>query len=279
MGHRYSCYPLAAFFIAVVIRPAIADEGPLPLHTAHAHNDYLHNRPLMDALAHGFCSVEADVFAVDGQLLVGHDVDQLRPDRTLQRLYLDPLRERIQQHAGRVYRDGPPFTLLIDFKSAAEPTYAILVRELAAYQSMLVRSIGGQLCPGAVHVIISGNRPIATVAKAYERSDACLVSIDGRLADLADNSPRPWMPLISDRWTAHFRYDGQGPMPADERTRLQEIVRSAHSQGRRIRFWATPDRPEMWRALRAAGVDLLNTDDLSGMTAYLRRASSSGVPR
>jgi hypothetical protein len=41
------------------------------LEHAHAHNDYLHQRPLLDALDHGFCSVEADIFLVDGELLKG----------------------------------------------------------------------------------------------------------------------------------------------------------------------------------------------------------------
>ena len=43
-----------------------ADEPVTPLRQAHAHNDYEHPRPLLDALDHGFCSVEADVFLTDG---------------------------------------------------------------------------------------------------------------------------------------------------------------------------------------------------------------------
>ena len=35
-----------------------------------------------DALDHGFCSVEADVFLVKDQLLVGHSSIDLRPERT-----------------------------------------------------------------------------------------------------------------------------------------------------------------------------------------------------
>ena len=38
-----------------------------PLAQAHAHNDYEHDRPLLDALEHGFTSVEADVWLVDGR--------------------------------------------------------------------------------------------------------------------------------------------------------------------------------------------------------------------
>ncbi len=32
------------------------------LSQAHAHDDYEHDRPLLDALEHGFTSVEADIW-------------------------------------------------------------------------------------------------------------------------------------------------------------------------------------------------------------------------
>src|SRR5271154_2391532 len=63
-----------------------------PLRHTHAHNDYEHTRPLFDALDQGFTSVEADIYLVDGQLLVGHTRSSLKPERTLEKLYLDPLR-------------------------------------------------------------------------------------------------------------------------------------------------------------------------------------------
>ena len=49
-----------------------------PLARAHAHNDYEHTRPLQDALDHGFTSVEADVWLVDGELRVVHDLAGLQ---------------------------------------------------------------------------------------------------------------------------------------------------------------------------------------------------------
>src|SRR5690242_5509037 len=50
-----------------------ADAAIIPLTRAHAHNDYEHTRPLLDALDQGFCSVEADVWLIDGELRVAHD--------------------------------------------------------------------------------------------------------------------------------------------------------------------------------------------------------------
>src|SRR3954465_10407456 len=95
-----------------------------PLDRAHAHNDYQHARPLLDALDRGFGSVEANIYLVDGALLVAHDRDSVRPDRTLESLYLAPLRAWSQAHAGRVYANRPPLTLLIDVKSDADSTWA-----------------------------------------------------------------------------------------------------------------------------------------------------------
>ena len=60
--------PLVALCVAFVglvatSAAASADEsGTQPLERAHAHNDYEHARPLLDALSHGFTSVEADVW-------------------------------------------------------------------------------------------------------------------------------------------------------------------------------------------------------------------------
>src|SRR4051794_37229130 len=90
-----------------------ADMPVTPLKNAHAHNDYLHRRPLFDALDQGFNSVEADVFLVDGKLLVGHSILELKPGRTLESLYLDPLRDRVRANGGKVYRDSPVFWLLV----------------------------------------------------------------------------------------------------------------------------------------------------------------------
>ena len=42
--------------------PSTAAPGAvIPLARAHAHNDYLHPRPMLDALDAGFTSVEADI--------------------------------------------------------------------------------------------------------------------------------------------------------------------------------------------------------------------------
>lgn len=253
--------------LALPTQPLHAEQ-PTPLVQAHAHNDYLHQRPLLDALDNGFCSVEADVFLVDGELLVAHTRSELSPDRTLQRLYLDPLRQRIQQGGGSVYGDGSPLTLLIDLKSDGEATYRALDAVLAKYSEMLATTEDGVHRAGPVVVIISGDRPIASVTADATR----YVGIDGRLSDLESDQPVSLLPLISDNWSQHFKWGGTGRIPPDELKTLKDLVEKIHQQRRRVRFWATPDTPAAWQVLREAGVDLINTDDLEGLRKFLTAA-------
>jgi len=251
---------------AVAVTPGAVHAQVTPLPRAHAHNDYEHDRPLLDALDRGFGSVEVDIHLVDGDLLVAHDRDEVVPGRTLQALYLDPLQDRIRER-GRVYPDGPPLTLLIDVKSAAQPTYRALHEVLRDYAAMLTTYGPGGVEEGPVTAIISGNRARGLMKEQTIRYAA----YDGRLDDLA-RTPSPsatFIPLVSSHWEAVSTWRGEGPMPAADREKLQAIVAQAHEQGRRIRFWATADRPAVWRELYAAGVDLLNTDDLALLQQFL----------
>ena len=252
--------------IVAVTSPSYGQEGAVvPLPQAHAHNDYRHDRPLLDALDRGFCSIEADVFLVDGRLLVGHDRSELRPERTLQVLYLDPLRERLRQHGGRVYPGGPTVTLLVDVKADGPKVYASLREVLASYKEMLCRVEEGKYHEGAVQVVISGDRPVMEISSDQVR----YVGIDGRLSDLESTTPAHLIPLISDRWTSHFEWRGIGEFPEAERNKLRSIVQEAHAFGRRVRFWATPESPRVWQELLDAEVDHINTDQLDGLRAFL----------
>ncbi|MDP6446004.1 MAG: phosphatidylinositol-specific phospholipase C/glycerophosphodiester phosphodiesterase family protein [Pirellulaceae bacterium] len=250
---------------ASALQSAAAEENVAPLPRGHAHNDYRHKRPLLDALDHGFCSVEADIFLIDGKLLVGHDLFDLRPSRTLEKLYLDPLRKRALANGGRIHRNGPSVMLLIDIKRDGAKAYARLSEVLAEYKEILSSVEDGKFHSRAVQVVISGDRPREAIAADSIRYAA----IDGRLGDLDSPAPAHLVPLISDRWSSHFRWRGAGPFPPDEKRKLVSIVNRAHASGRRVRFWATPENPLLWRELLAADVDHINTDQLSKLRDHL----------
>ncbi len=253
---------LIGFLSAGVIGSA-ADT--VPLMRAHAHNDYEHTRPLLDALDRGFGSIEADVYLIDGHLLVAHNRADVKPARTLKALYLEPLRARVRANGGRVYRDGPTVTLLVDVKSEAASTYAALHTVLTDYADMLTVFRDGVTTPGAVTVVVSGNRARVEMAAQSVRYAA----LDGRPPDLDSPAPPALVPLISADWNSLFKWHWSGPMPDADRHALEQIVARTHAQGRRLRFWNTPDRPDVWRLLLAGGVDVIGADDLAGLQAFL----------
>ncbi|MFH1717617.1 MAG: glycerophosphodiester phosphodiesterase, partial [Planctomycetota bacterium] len=114
------------------------------------------------------------------------------------------------------------------------------------------------------------NRPFELMASQKLR----YAGYDGRLTDLTSDAPADLICMISDNWTNHFTWNGVGEMPAEERRKLGQIVQTAHAKGRLVRFWATPDKPStareaLWRELLAAGVDVINTDDLRGLQRFL----------
>ena len=255
---------LLALALAVPLSSTCAAD-PKPLPQAHAHNDYLHARPLFDALDHGFCSVEADIWLTPDGLLIGHDKKDLKPGRTLESLYLQPLRERIKANGGRVHKDGPPFYLLIDIKTEAEVTYAALDKVLANYADILTVTREGKVERKAVTAILSGNRAFDSIARQPLR----FVGIDGRPDDLEKNPPAELYPWISGNWLLFFGWNGDGPMKDIDKQRLEKMVTQAHNQGRKIRFWATPEKPAVWKELLNAGVDYINTDKLDELQAFL----------
>jgi hypothetical protein len=278
-----------AITIVLSLCAAYADaEAPKALIHAHAHNDYNHKRPLLDALEHGFASIEADVFLKNGELLVGHDEKKLRPERTLKSLYLDPLQKHIAANHGRVFAGPERLTLLIDFKSDGPSTYAALARELKQYDGVFSDWIDGKFTPRLVDVVVTGNRPIEQIAADRNRR----VAIDGRLADQGTGSicgvlgangacpPSPsFVPLVSENWQDHFKWRGAGHMPPAERDKLRALGSQIHAQGRRLRFWGAPDNAAVWTEQRAADVDLLNADNLDALQAFLLKANPAARDR
>jgi hypothetical protein len=250
-----------------IVATARGEAPAAPLPQAHSHNDYEHQRPLFDAVDRGFCNIEADVHLVDGQLLVGHDPEDVNPERTLEALYLAPLQRTIAERGGQIFPDGQRLTLLIDFKTDGPATYEALAKALKPYAAILSGMHDGQWRPRQIDVIISGNRPIDLIAKDKER----LVAVDGRLSDLENGPPADLMPLVSDNWKEHFTWQGQGPLPAAERAKLHALAKKARDQNRRLRFWATPDAPKFWQELQAADVDVIGADDLALLQSHLAK--------
>ena len=248
-------------FVALALAlPGVCIAQPGRLAHAHAHNDYVHARPLQEALEHGFTSIEADVHLVRGQLLVAHHKDSTNASRTLEALYLAPLRAYVRDHR-------EPLTLLIDVKSDSEATYAVLDSLLRRYADVFTIFAGDERIDGPVLAIISGERAIGTMTKARVR----FAGIDGRIADLAPSkhTSAALMPLVSDSWDKITKWKGEGPVPEGVRPAIERVVSAAHARGQRVRFWGTADNPAVWQLLVDAKVDLIGADNLDALRDFL----------
>ena len=233
---------------------------------SHSHNNYDQRRPLVDALSRGFASIEVDVVLQDGELYVAHGAEDVTPGATptLTSLYLDPLREVVRANGGSVYGPAdPPLQLLIDVKTEADETYAVLRRVLIRYADILTSWTDGRASLGAVSVVLSGNRAMELV----ERAPVRYVGIDGRILDDREGVTPDVMPLVSEDW------ERLGPPVEEERlAAARSVVERMHSEGRKVRFWATPESEDLWRSLIAMDVDYIGTDDPERLEGMLREA-------
>lgn len=254
--------PYWSLLVIILIFPYRAGlaQSPSPIPYAHAHNDYEHERPLLDALDHGFTSVEVDVFAADGELYVYHNRPaQWDPERTLKKLYLEPLRERTDQNGGKVYPAyNGHFQLMIDIKTEAAETYALIKAQLKEYATLFTRIEAGNEVKGPLMVFLSGNRPIATILEA----DSHIAKLDGRPDDLGKRYPVSKMPVISQNYGKILNWNGKGKIKKKAKKKLRNLIRQVHAEGKQLRLWAMPESENAWKTYLKLGIDWINADDL-----------------
>jgi hypothetical protein len=99
---------------------------------------------------------------------------------------------------------------------------------------MVSRVEDGEFHEAAITAVVSGDRAFDVIAATSPR----FAGIDGRVSDIGSDRPTHLMPLISDNWHLHFRWQGDGRFPqqgelnctdwSDRRTR--KIAESASGQ-------------------------------------------------
>jgi glycerophosphoryl diester phosphodiesterase len=239
------------------------------LKNGHAHNDYWHAKPLIQAMDAGFMSVEVDVHLLKGDILVNHEAIFTRKGRNLEKLYLQPLFEMAKANQFKsVYADGPEeFIVYLDVKQGCPGIHDTLITQLKSYQQMLTVWEDGVKKIGAVSVIIGdcGRREEwVSAEKRWFYFDAHLDAIDNSLD--ADFIPR-----VSSNLRAVTKWRGAGEMPLEDEEKIREIVEQAHAKGRTVRFWAGSNRPKVWDKLLDLGVDWINVDRLKKFQRFMKK--------
>lgn len=224
---------------------------------AHAHNDYEHERPFYEAFSLGFGSIEVDVYAVNGQLLVAHDVKDLKASRTFQNLYLDPLVKVLEAGSAGNYHQ-----LLIDSKTSADSTMPLLLKAIEPYKDLMLKN--------KFRIVISGNRPVVS---DYVKFPAW-ITFDGRSNEEVPTFLASHVVLESEAFYKFGIWNGKTPMTPALRTKLKTYIDQVHGAGRVVRLWATPESLMAYQVLLDLGVDYIGTDQLGALAGYLKAVNS-----
>ncbi|PWJ57204.1 alkaline phosphatase [Dyadobacter jejuensis] len=227
---------------------------------AHSHNDYEQQFPFELAYKQGFGSIEADVYAVNDSLFVAHDRKDIRSDRSLISLYLKPIHDLLQQHHGKIYKNSDQeLQLLIDLKTDGALTIPILVKELKNFPALTAPG-----CP--VKIVLSGSTPAPADFDQYPD----YILYDGRPEITYTASQLKRVGLISQAFYKYSKWNGKGVLTDEDKRKVNEVIEKVHSQGKKIRLWATPDAVNPWKMLMNLGLDYINTDHVQELGAYLK---------
>ncbi|MBS1948231.1 MAG: phosphatidylinositol-specific phospholipase C/glycerophosphodiester phosphodiesterase family protein [Bacteroidetes bacterium] len=228
---------------------------------AHSHNDYEQARPFYEAWEKGFGSIEADIFLAGNELLVAHTEKELDSNRTLQRLYLDPLKKMLSNNHGSPYADNrKELQLLIDVKTDSVKTLDKLIEILKNYPSITN-------CH-KIKIAISGNRPPAEKFIHYPS----FIYFDGVLGRRYSALALSKIIMLSDDFETYSQWKGLDfPSEADYNL-LLKLVKKSHALKKKVRFWDAPDTPNAWRMFMKLHADYINTDHIPELAHFLIKA-------
>ena len=225
----------------------------------HSHNDYEQKVPFWSAYANGLNSIEADIFLKDNSLYVSHTESNIKKERTIEKLYLDPLQQVMALKLG----DQQPIQLLIDIKTAAVPTLKKLIAVLETYPIVINNK--------NFSVVISGSQP---EAKDYTQYPTYIQFDYQRLDSIPAKEQWKKVALISKSFNEFSSWNGKGRLTAEDYKKVSEAVKKAHSYGKPFRFWGCPDSKTAWKTFKDLGVDFINTDMPYESSRYLNTLDS-----
>ena len=140
------------FFLALAALLPLTLSAQQPV-ILHSHNDYNRTAPFWEAYSQHCRSIEADVFLHEGTLLVGHEIEDLKPENSLLRMYVDPIVRTFRANGGRMWKGSEDrLMLLVELKSATEPTLTEVIGLLEEFPDVFCS-------PEGVQVAITGNVP------------------------------------------------------------------------------------------------------------------------
>jgi len=245
---------ILCLFICAVINAQVKKYSSA---NAHAHNDYEHPIPFYTAYKSGFGSIEADVFPLNGVLVVAHSKSDIKPERTLKALYLQPLLKELSADGLR------RVALLVDIKEDYKTSLSLLVQELEPLREYLSANEKAN----RLTIRISGTRPPPEEYKNYP--SFIFFDDDLKLGHIREQWNR--VDLVSLPFYKISAWKGEDDISRKDKKAVRHIIDSVHSAGKPIRFWAAPDTERSWKLQMKLHADLIGTDKIDELANFLQK--------
>jgi alkaline phosphatase len=245
-------------FLTLSILSILSVKGQNPV-LIFAHNDYEKADPLATAYELRADFIEADIFLHHNELLVAHTTDQLDPKKSLENVYLKPLRNLVLKNNGSAFpRSEKLLTLMIDLKTEGISTLNALIKKLNDYPELIACKT---FC-----IAISGNVPSSSQWQNFPE----YIHFDGRPNISYSEDQLKRIRLISASFKSYSSWDAKGSLSSEDRLKIENVVRETHEKGKPLRFWAAPDFESAWIQLIDLKIDVINTDNPTELSAFLK---------
>jgi alkaline phosphatase len=252
--NKFIAFIISIVFIVSSCNPSTKTYTPAD---AHSHNDYKNNIPFYRAYNAGFGSIEADVFAVNGQLMVAHKEEEITPARSLKLMYIDSLVEKLEKDTARKLR------LLIEIKKDYSITLPLVIEELKP----LAQYFDYPGHQGRLSIVMTGAVPPGQVMLNYP----AWMTFD--VDHMAGFTPQQFtkIGLISVPFDKYSKWNGTDELSKEDADRITLLVDSAHARGKKIRFFAIPDTSTCWKELIHLHADVIGTDHINELADFLNK--------
>ncbi len=229
----------------------------------HSHNDYSNPVPFWQAYSQGAYSIEADVHFKDGVLLVGHDDEDLKPYLSFEELYVKPIVAVYTWHGGKPHEGDFGLQLMVELKTATEPTLTAVVEELSKYPEVFDPKVN----PNAVRTVITGNVPDPEDFGKWPEH----IYFDGdiRLSYTPEQLKR--VGQFSSSFGQFSSWNGKGAILDSEEKALYGFIDKVHKMGKRVRLWGAPEGVTPYYVFMNMGIDFFNTDEPQTCAAFYKK--------
>lgn len=224
----------------------------------HSHNDYTHKLPFWDAYNNKAGVIEADVYPLNGELMVAHDKKDIKAGNTLMHMYIEPITQLFSSEQKDSLHS---FYLMIDIKEDETTVLKILMDVLQQYPSAFNRDSN----KNAVQVFISGERPPDTTFRNYP----AYIMFDGIPGKNYAAEDLKKIVMLSDNFRRYSNWNGTGALPAADSIKIENMIAAAHATGKPVRLWGAPDTKQCWHAILNLHADVINTDKVQACRQFL----------